>query len=571
MLSSLKYTWKSVFGSKAFVVDNVVLWYFYSFTCILYFFCGTLLTLREISGDALNCESRRPASMSNQLMESWCLASGTFTLVDDERTLEQKLDTWCKYDSTHKLNYKTWCPPYNNPPKIRKVWNVAPWVGFEQFHQKKHFNRYYGLVIFYLLFASFCWYIPKLLWRRLEDSRMSDMCSDIGQPNTNMRRVAVQGQEKERITKLLKYFLHNGDWHYSYVMKKLFCETMTIFITAAIYYGACKFLDNDFWYYGFTIIWYMMDPSKYDGRDPQFPGEYPIIWDYFPLVSKCSFHTFGYSGTQQRQDLLCVLNYNKICGHLFFVLWINFIICAILSGGLLIFRVASFLSWRIRHIQMTGEIRINPTTYPLVKKLTYPKFLVLMVVGENCHALLYDRLLEHLAAFEGVGANDIDENPENDRISIGKSDSVKTYRSAFEKLPSGYDDSICEYTGSKLASHLGTQEQRYEMLLDYECGDPWLPSRIQPNNMEECPENGIRSFGESALMRTLERTSYPDHHGSMKEYPEIKIHNHFGFPATKKLTPFGFDRIGSITSGQRSQFLDFENLRDDLSEQTKDD
>ena len=109
------------------------------------------------------------------------------------------------------------------------------------------------------------------------------------------------------------------------------------------------------------------------------------------------------------------LNYNKICGHLFFVLWINFIICAILSGGLLIFRVASFLSWRIRHIQMTGEIRINPTTYPLVKKLTYPKFLVLMVVGENCHALLYDRLLEHLAAFEGVGANDIKENPENDK------------------------------------------------------------------------------------------------------------------------------------------------------------
>ena len=122
---------------------------------------------------------------------------------------------------------------------------------------------------------------------------------------------------------------------------------------------------------------------------------------------------------------------------------------------------------------------------------------------------------------------------------------------------------------------MGLHAKRYETLLDCGRGDLRVGDRIEPNDMKEDPENGIPSIGESASIRTYDsssfKISYSDLYGSTTEYPENKIHYRFGLPATKKLEPFRFERIGSITSAQRSEFIDFGNLRDDISRETNDD
>ena len=562
MLPSLKYMWKNAFGQKAFFVDNTAFWWFYSFSCILYFFSATILTMRAFLGDAMSCESRRPASMSNQLMEAYCLASGTFTLVDDDRTFEQKINSWCKYDSTDKA----WCPPYNNPPKQRKVWNIAPWVGFEQqFHQKKQFHRYYGIVIFYLLYASFLFFLPKLLWSRFENDRITNMCSDLNNYKNNMKTLSEE-MDGPRIQKIVSHFAFSGDWHTSYVIKKLCCEALTVIVCAIVYYGTCKLLDNDYWNYGFTVIRYLIDPETYDRRDPQFPDTYPIIWDYFPLITKCSFHTYGYSGTQQRSDVLCVLNYNRISGHLFFVFWINHWICAMLSVGLIIFRVASFSSMRVRYMQMKGRMKFEPKDphYQLLKLYNYPKFLVLMVVKDHCHVKLYKKLICQLCALAGVDVGDIEECVRIDGVSLAPSTTNETFDSKKFKDAHGIDGSSINTISNAKCFKANESfdspkwKENFNKLLDDEYG-PKSPRSEHVEKIKRCQEIN------SAKLEKFLDAEYGSNWTLCKEVDDTK-------PCPEKNPtglelwlnkPKDFERMNSITSVERSSFLSFEPLRDD--------
>lgn len=387
MPSNLNHPWSLVFWKTKFSIDDPYFWYFTSFTTYLYVFCTCLLTFEMMSEDAISCEPISNASMSKQWIEYYCLATGTSTLVGDEIPL-------------------------------------------------KHYHKYYGLVIFYLLAASVCWYLPKCLWAHLEDSKVSNMCSDIDNPQENMKMEKPYDEELRRKAKLVSLYAFTGDWHFSYAMKKFFCESLAMVMTAIIYYGTCKFLDNDYSLYGFTAIKYLTDPDKCNGHDAQFQEKYPIVWDYFPVVTNCSVPSSGRSGTPQATDVLCVLNYNKLSGYIFLILWINFIICAMLTGGLVIFRLASISSLRIRKILMTGKVAPTKSRYRLLNDLKYPQFLVLMEIRKHCNTRLFAYFMDELTLkFLGNEMNDIEEGLEDEQMSIG-GDSMESFDSdIFKVLP----------------------------------------------------------------------------------------------------------------------------------------
>ena len=453
MLSNLK--WNFVLGKSKFFIDNTAFWYVTSFTTVLYIFCACLLTLKMMTGGAIKCEPVSNTSISIQMMEDYCLASGTYTLVEKEKPLDENLN------STN--------------PESNDILNVAPWVAFEKnSNQKRHYHRYYGLVLFYLLVASVFWYLPKLFWTHLESNRISNMCSDEDHPDENMKKLSIDCyHELLRKDKLVTYFFYSGDWHFSYVTKKVSCEALTVLITIILYFGACKFLDNYYWLYGFTVITYWIDPEKCNGQDPQFPETYPIIWDYFPLVTKCSFHD---SGSQQATDLLCILNYNKISGYIFLVFSLNYIICAILSGGLLIFRVASISSLRLRQIQMTGKVTIDPTDsrYRLITRLSYPQFLVLMMIRRHCNMRLFDKFLDEITmkVLENE-INDIEGGAENERSSIDDKsiksfDSTATLDALINRFISLMDEKYGE-SGSTLSSYDDSGDSEQQENSDENC------------------------------------------------------------------------------------------------------
>ena len=94
-----------------------------------------------------------------------------------------------------------------------------------------------------------------------------------------------------------------------------------------------------------------MDPDQ--RRDPMDA--------VFPKVTKCTFHTYGPSGTIARHDGLCILALNIINEKIFVFLWFWFVLLAIISGLALVYRIVilSVPSLRVRIIMKKLHGRVD--------------------------------------------------------------------------------------------------------------------------------------------------------------------------------------------------------------------
>ena len=94
-----------------------------------------------------------------------------------------------------------------------------------------------------------------------------------------------------------------------------------------------------------------MDPDqRYDPMDA-----------VFPKVTKCTFHTYGPSGTINRHDSLCILALNIINEKIFVFLWFWFVLLAIISALALVYRIVilSVPSLRVRVIMKKLHGRVD--------------------------------------------------------------------------------------------------------------------------------------------------------------------------------------------------------------------
>ena len=88
-----------------------------------------------------------------------------------------------------------------------------------------------------------------------------------------------------------------------------------------------------------------MDPDqRYDPMDA-----------VFPKVTKCTFHTYGPSGTINRHDSLCILALNIINEKIYVFLWFWFVSVAIISALAILYRVVIFLVPSVRVTVIMGR------------------------------------------------------------------------------------------------------------------------------------------------------------------------------------------------------------------------
>ena len=59
---------------------------------------------------------------------------------------------------------------------------------------------------------------------------------------------------------------------------------------------------------------------------------YSNILDFFPKVAKCTFRSYGPSGTPQKIDGLCVLPVNIFNEKIYAFMWTWFVILAVISS-----------------------------------------------------------------------------------------------------------------------------------------------------------------------------------------------------------------------------------------------
>lgn len=117
-----------------------------------------------------------------------------------------------------------------------------------------------------------------------------------------------------------------------YLVKYLVCEVMCLVNLV----GQMAFLDtvffNEYFYFGIEVLMYFHS---------SIPGSMinPLV-RIFPKVTSCTYRYFGSTGKIQSESVLCVLAVNVINEKIFLFLWFWFVVLAIVTFCMLVFKVA---------------------------------------------------------------------------------------------------------------------------------------------------------------------------------------------------------------------------------------
>merc|ERR1711976_1083536 len=161
-------------------------------------------------------------------------------------------------------------------------------------------------------------------------------------------------------------------------------------------YFTDRFLGYQFTTYGTDVVrMTTLDPK--DRADPM-----NVV---FPKVTKCTFRTYGPSGTLQTHDSLCILALNIINEKIFVFLWFWFVILAVISAISFLYRIAiiSSLDLRVKVIMKKLHNRVNENMLRGV--LTCPDhdwldqigdYWVMFLLSRNLPAIAMKELLEEL-------------------------------------------------------------------------------------------------------------------------------------------------------------------------------
>lgn len=132
---------------------------------------------------------------------------------------------------------------------------------------------------------------------------------------------------------------------------------------------------------------------NFHGADAEDPFS-----EVFPKTTKCKYRNYGPSGSLRTYDFLCVLPLNVLNEKIYLVLWLWMIIVAVLSFLVVLFRLLTVFSRKVRMYHISVQVRYfdkNEMEH-LVNSNNYGSFFVLYRIGKNCHPSVFKALVSEL-------------------------------------------------------------------------------------------------------------------------------------------------------------------------------
>ena len=292
-------------------IDNNVFRLHYKATVVMLVAASILVTGRQYFGDPIECIQRD--DIPQRVMDTFCWIHSTFTLPGS-------------------LN--------------KKVGIEIPAPGVDNYKPGDHkvYHKYYQWVCFVLFIQAIFFYTPRYIWKMWEGGRLRSLVLNLNCP-------VLSRKDKTENIQLLTYYLKlNLRNHDNYFYCFVFCEFLNFINVVMQMYLVDAFLGGAFSSYGFDVLSY--SEMEFDERvDPMIR--------VFPRLTKCTFHKFGSSGDVQKHDALCLLPLNIINEKIYIFLWFWFVILAIISGFIMIYRLATIFFPRLRYITLRSRARIS--------------------------------------------------------------------------------------------------------------------------------------------------------------------------------------------------------------------
>jgi hypothetical protein len=151
-----------------------------------------------------------------------------------------------------------------------------------------------------------------------------------------------------------------------------------------------RFFDGEFLTYGIDVINFMQSDQE-DRLDP-------MIY-IFPRMTKCTFYKYGLSGEVERHDSICILPLNIVNEKIYIFLWFWFIILAILTFILIIYRLCMVTSYRLRAYLFKIHYRLirRSDIEKITRHYSVGDWYLLYMIGVNIDARIFNEVFHELA------------------------------------------------------------------------------------------------------------------------------------------------------------------------------
>lgn len=164
-----------------------------------------------------------------------------------------------------------------------------------------------------MLIASVLFYLPRFLWKSLEDGRLQTICDEKNLLLGEAENVPMQDIITNRI---LKFFKQNRKSNQAYAVRFFFCEMMNLMTVILVWTMTDLLMGQSFLVLGFQYLVYLKD-WIFGSSLTSNPMD-----SVFPKIAKCTFHKYSYSSqVPQSVDGICVLPLNTTMEKMYFFLW----------------------------------------------------------------------------------------------------------------------------------------------------------------------------------------------------------------------------------------------------------
>lgn len=346
-------------------IDNMIFRAHYRLTFVFILVCTVIVSSRQFVKEHISCISDAAVS---QVINSFCFFSSTFTITrlhNDSLTV-----------GTHVAH---------------------PGVGPYGPEDEVKYHAYYQWVPFVLFGQALLFYVPHLIWKKLENGRISNIVNNVNaSPICTESDMTINGHEFYSNETLIKRqqlfeaiytdrvrFKMNRDWAISLVA----CELLNALIIVLQIFMVDSFLRGRFMNLG--PLW--------------LKAEEDILETAFPKVTKCTFHKFGPSGSLQTHDALCVMSLNVINEKIYVILWFWFMILLCLTVVGIIWRLLTlalhpsviFNKMVLREVN-PGPLLKDKELEIIARSLPFSDWLFLYYLGKNMDGKMFRRTVSAL-------------------------------------------------------------------------------------------------------------------------------------------------------------------------------
>eukprot|EP00092_Neocalanus_flemingeri_P000939 GFUD01000999.1.p1 GENE.GFUD01000999.1~~GFUD01000999.1.p1 ORF type:complete len:391 (+),score=69.13 GFUD01000999.1:54-1226(+) len=298
--------------SDSAVTDNLAFKLHYRATSVVLLVCMMLVSAGQFLGDPINCIAD---GVPGGTLDLYCWIHSTFSIPSRWGKLKDEYGEGTPYEIAR-----------NNPHP-----GIAPLEPGEEVV----YHKYYQWVVFVLFIQAVMFHVPRIIWKHAEGGLMKNLVGDL----TNPIYIVKKDERMDQVMNIKKYFKDATKTHGGYAIKFFLCEVLAIVNVMGQMYLTDRFLGNQFTTYGFDVLAVMAGNSE-DRSDPM-----NVV---FPKMTKCTFHSYGPSGTINTHDSLCILALNIINEKIYVFLWFWFVGLALFSLIALLYRLIILIVHRLR-------------------------------------------------------------------------------------------------------------------------------------------------------------------------------------------------------------------------------